>query len=208
MNVRTANPFRNSRLKALLLLSLFPNLAPAETAPALPVFFSSANMVVSAGAETILSWYAPTATSCTASGGWSGDRPTQGHEAVSLSQATRYTLSCAGPSGTGSKTFEIKILGAIDFTDKPIDDPIYTLDETDLVYDFSQPLEGCVYPVLSAQYPSIMDAIIAVNADGDGYEYSYAAIVVEPGRAPDVELAIREVGDSRGVGEQLMDRDL
>jgi hypothetical protein len=51
---------------------------------------------------TVLEWNASNATSCTATGGWSGAKATSGSQTVSALKAdTTYTLSCSGPDGTG-----------------------------------------------------------------------------------------------------------
>src|SRR5205823_4877073 len=49
-----------------------------------------------------LTWSSTDATTCTASGGWSGTKPTSGSEDVGpLSTTTTFTLNCTGPGGTG-----------------------------------------------------------------------------------------------------------
>lgn len=47
-----------------------------------------------------LSWQSSNADSCSASGGWSGDRATSGSETVGpLNQTTTFSLSCSGAGG-------------------------------------------------------------------------------------------------------------
>ena len=55
--------------------------------------------VVGAGQSTTLTWDATTATSCTASGGWSGPRPHRGSELVTLAELGEheFTLTCGDP---------------------------------------------------------------------------------------------------------------
>ena len=56
---------------------------------------------VNNGAASTLSWSATNATSCTASGGWSGSQAISGSVSTSvLSATTAYTLSCTGTGGT------------------------------------------------------------------------------------------------------------
>lgn len=53
------------------------------------------------GGSTTLSWNSSDATSCSASGAWSGNRGTDGSEVVGpLSRDTTYQLTCEGPSGS------------------------------------------------------------------------------------------------------------
>lgn len=60
-----------------------------------------------AGTST-LTWTGANVTTCTASGGWSGDKPTSGSEIVSPSATATYTLTCSGsPSVTQSVTVTV-----------------------------------------------------------------------------------------------------
>ncbi|MGD8608448.1 MAG: glycoside hydrolase family 140 protein, partial [Myxococcales bacterium] len=48
--------------------------------------------------------------SCTASGGWTGDRPPSGTESTgALSQTTTFTLECAGPGGSASDSAVVEV---------------------------------------------------------------------------------------------------
>ncbi len=56
---------------------------------------------VESGGSSTLNWDASDASSCTASGGWSGDQATSGSFTVGpITADTTYQLSCTGPSGT------------------------------------------------------------------------------------------------------------
>ena len=62
--------------------------------------FSASDSVVNAGDSTTLTWSTQNASSCAASGGWSGSRATSGSElAGPLSANTTYTLTCTASSG-------------------------------------------------------------------------------------------------------------
>ena len=75
--------------------------AHTPTAPAPAVTLSANPSTVNNGAASTLSWSATNATSCTASGGWSGSQAISGSESTSaLSATTAYTLSCTGTGGT------------------------------------------------------------------------------------------------------------
>jgi hypothetical protein len=79
-----------------------------SAAPA--VTFSANPASVSAGQSSKLSWNATNATTCEASGGWSGARLVSGAETVGpLSAATSYSLSCTGPGGTTKRSLTVAI---------------------------------------------------------------------------------------------------
>ena len=60
---------------------------------------------ISAGEASTLAWTSSDATSCTASGGWVGQRPTSGSAPTgALAVTTGFTLTCTGDGGTGSST--------------------------------------------------------------------------------------------------------
>lgn len=70
------------------------------------------SVTISSGSSATLSWTTTGATSCTASGGWSGSRPTSGSEDTgSLSSSTTYTLTCDGPGGTAVDTVNVNVGG-------------------------------------------------------------------------------------------------
>jgi regulation of enolase protein 1 (concanavalin A-like superfamily) len=65
---------------------------------------------VTSGGTTQLSWTSTNATSCTASGGWSGSKATSGSATSSaLSVATTFTLTCTGAGGSGSDSKTVTI---------------------------------------------------------------------------------------------------
>jgi Cellulase (glycosyl hydrolase family 5) len=56
---------------------------------------------VSSGSSSMLSWSSTNATSCTASGGWSGSMAMSGSQSTgALTTSKTYTLTCSGASGT------------------------------------------------------------------------------------------------------------
>ncbi|RMF97483.1 MAG: hypothetical protein D6727_05445 [Gammaproteobacteria bacterium] len=85
--------------------------APPPGSPAAPTLeFSASATVVTEGDSTVLSWSAGGATSCTASGGWTGARAPAGSQTVGpLTQGNSYTLSCSGDGGTVSRSLSIVV---------------------------------------------------------------------------------------------------
>jgi len=62
--------------------------------------FSANPTSVSSGSSSMLTWSAANADSCTASGGWSGNKAVSGSASTgAISTATQYTLNCNGPGG-------------------------------------------------------------------------------------------------------------
>ncbi len=65
---------------------------------------------VSAGAASILTWSAAGATSCTASGGWSGAEPIRGSASTgALSSSATFAMTCVGPSGAATQSTTVTI---------------------------------------------------------------------------------------------------
>jgi hypothetical protein len=69
---------------------------------------------VHAGDSVTLTWSATNATSCTASGAWSGSQPTSGTKTVTASQtgSSNYQLSCTGSGGAGQGSATLNV-GAV-----------------------------------------------------------------------------------------------
>jgi hypothetical protein len=66
--------------------------------------FTSTMSEVSVNSTVVLNWSTTNATSCSASEGWSGSRPTSGTETVGpLATSTSFTLTCAGAIGAAAQ---------------------------------------------------------------------------------------------------------
>jgi chitodextrinase len=71
---------------------------PTVTISALPTSVTS-------GGSTVVTWSSTSATSCTASGSWSGSKATSGSQTfTNLTTSQTYTLTCSGKSKSGSAT--------------------------------------------------------------------------------------------------------
>jgi hypothetical protein len=80
-----------------------PSGAPVVTLTATPI-------TIDAGANASLGWSASNATSCTATGGWSGDKSTSGSQTVGpLLATTVFSLSCTGPEGLGESSVTVTV---------------------------------------------------------------------------------------------------
>lgn len=78
------------------------------------VSFSAQESVVASGDTVTLTWSSQNATSCSASGGWSGGRATQGSVEVGpLTQSTTFTLNCTGSGGNVMDMLSVSVLGVV-----------------------------------------------------------------------------------------------
>jgi hypothetical protein len=85
--------------------------APAS-APTLTL--SASPTTVASGATTQLSWSSANATSCTASGGWSGPMALSGtQQTAALQSGTTYTLACTGSGGTKSASVQVAVTAPV-----------------------------------------------------------------------------------------------
>ena len=93
---------------------------PTPTQPALPAYIniSLSPSSVMPGQSATLSWTSGNATSCTASGAWSGTLQSAGSMNVILQTATSQTYSvlCTGTGGSTSKTVTLTPEGACSAT--------------------------------------------------------------------------------------------
>jgi len=85
--------------------------AGAAPPPAPTVTISVAPTTITVGQSTMLTWGATNATSCTASGAWSGTQATSGtlSETPAQSGASTYTLTCTGAGGTVHATSVVNV---------------------------------------------------------------------------------------------------
>jgi len=84
---------------------------PATATASLPAVQISANpTAVTSGQTSTLTWSASNATSCTASGGWAGNKALSGSETTgAIMAATTYTLTCSNASGSSSAATTVTI---------------------------------------------------------------------------------------------------
>jgi hypothetical protein len=70
---------------------------------------------VSTGQTSALSWTADNATSCTASGAWSGNRPAAGSSSVSQTLPGNYSygMTCSGAGGSASAQIALNVTGPV-----------------------------------------------------------------------------------------------
>ena len=87
--------------------------ASAPPPPAPTVSLTATPTGVTSGGTSALSWSSTNATSCTASGSWSGFEPTAGSASTgALNANATYTLTCSGAGGTATATAVVTLEAA------------------------------------------------------------------------------------------------
>ena len=78
--------------------------------PAASVTISADPLSVLIGNTTTLTWSTTNASSCSASGAWSGSKPTSGTEDIAIESVgdNQFTLTCSGSGGSGSSSVTVE----------------------------------------------------------------------------------------------------
>ncbi len=84
-----------------------------ESFPQPTVKVSVNQTTIGAGGQATLSWSSMNATSCTASGGWSGSQSMSGSTTVSPTATTTYTLACTGAVGTAINSATVTVTSIV-----------------------------------------------------------------------------------------------
>jgi hypothetical protein len=90
----------------------FSRKALASGPPAPTVSLSASPSSISSGGSSTLSWNSANATSCTASGAWSGSQALSGSQLVSPSTTSTYSLTCSGTGGSASANTTVTVSGS------------------------------------------------------------------------------------------------
>jgi hypothetical protein len=85
----------------------------AEDTPVAPTVTLTASATsIASGGSSVLAWSSTGATSCAASGAWSGTKAITGTQTVGpLTTDSKFTLSCTGPGGTSASDVTVRIKG-------------------------------------------------------------------------------------------------
>jgi len=90
----------------------------AVSAPTATLAASPSSII--AGQSATLSWSTTDATSCSASGGWSGARATAGSQTLAPTASVTYTLTCNGTGGSVTKSVAVTVTtSSVSFNGKP-----------------------------------------------------------------------------------------
>jgi hypothetical protein len=84
------------------------------TTPAPTLTLSASPTSVPSGGSANLNWSSSNATSCTASGAWSGTRPTSGTASTGAltNTSNTFTLTCSGPGGSTNRSVSVTVQGS------------------------------------------------------------------------------------------------
>jgi dienelactone hydrolase len=91
-----------------------PGAAPAPPTGATPptVVIAASPASITSGASSVLTWSSNNATSCTASGAWSGTQATTGSKTVTPTTTSSYAIECSGAGGTApAQTATVMVAG-------------------------------------------------------------------------------------------------
>lgn len=83
-----------------------------SSTPAPTVLLTASPTNIASGGSSTLTWSTTNATSCTASGGWSGAEGTSGTQSVSPAATTTYMLVCTGTGGLGNASAIVTATGS------------------------------------------------------------------------------------------------
>jgi hypothetical protein len=90
-----------------------PTPTPTPTPSAAPtVVLAASPSTITAGNSSVLTWSSKNATSCAASGGWTGTKADSGSFTVAPTTTTTLVLTCAGPGGSGHASTLITVRAA------------------------------------------------------------------------------------------------
>ena len=95
-------------------LALLKRLWGGTSGPSAPTVTLSANPTsITVGQAATLSWSSTNATTCTASGAWTGERALNGSQSVVPTSAgtLTYSLACTGAGGTTSRSATLTVIG-------------------------------------------------------------------------------------------------
>lgn len=89
--------------------AIVPRPVSGTSAPT--VIISASPGSVALNGSTTLAWSTTSATSCAASGGWSGTKATTGTEIISnMTASATFTLTCSGAGGSGSQSVTVAVV--------------------------------------------------------------------------------------------------
>ncbi len=99
-------------------ITFYGTVAPQPT-PAITL--SASPNSITSGSATTLTWNSTNSSSCSASGGWSGSRPTSGSTSTgALNSGATYSLSCTGSGGSASASTTISVSAQVTNYQPPI----------------------------------------------------------------------------------------
>jgi hypothetical protein len=100
----------NAKCYRNLYVDLATFYGPTASPPTVSLAASPAS--ISSGQSSTLSWNSTNATSCSASGAWSGTQLTSGSQTVSPTATSTYSLTCSGAGGSATASATVTLTSA------------------------------------------------------------------------------------------------
>ena len=154
-------------------------ITPSPTPPAPPAISLTAtpSTLSVPGQSTSLLWTVSGATSCTASGGWSGQKNTQGgNERLTPSVSSTYTLTCTGAGGTNQQSVTVSVGGTTACT-------TYTSGSS-IPQGFGVPWDVANPSSLLLKAECTPPTVVLKVGDGSQLTYIYHTAHIAPSSAP------------------------
>ena len=148
--------------------------------PAPTVTLTANPLTVTSGGSSQLTWSSTNATSCTASGAWSGSKATSGSQSTgALTMLSIYTLSCTGAGGSAqaSATVDVTPPAGNSSVSGRVDSSFPDIQGDNRVYVFS----GSVTPDDDDGDTGDPLQRVAVTQDANACTFSYAISGLAPG---------------------------
>lgn len=136
-----------------------PPPPPPPSVPSPTVSLSVANVSLAYNTATTLSWSSTDATSCIASGNWSGQKASSGSESTgNLTSSKTYTLTCSNVSGEAARSVSVAV-------SSPPSQSYSILAQT-LISQITSMVLGKTPPSFSGNPPYPQSSVNIFNADG------------------------------------------
>lgn len=155
--------------------SVTVSVMPVVPAPVLT--FTATPATVASNGSTVLQWDATYASSCTASGAWSGVRELVGAETISaITSQKTFQLDCIGSGGSASKSVTVTVSGgasAVRLTGE-VDSSLVDREGVNKVYVFA----AGVTPddIDSDTIDPIVTGAVSQDDDGCGWHYEISSL--------------------------------
>lgn len=110
LSISYTNDSSTSTCDRNLYVDVIDFYGPVPVNPAPTVALSASPTSVTAGQASTLTWTSTNATSCAASGAWSGSEPLSGSASTgAVNQNSTYSLTCTGSGGTATASASVTV---------------------------------------------------------------------------------------------------
>ncbi len=201
----TCNGPGGSVSQSVSIVAIVPP-APTVTLAAIPPS-------VAQGANTTINWSSSEATTCSASGGWSGEKTLNGSEEVGPVQATTdFFLECVGAGGSVQQVVTVTLLPMPTVAISAVPETIAIGESTTVTWTSSD-ATSCVAEGAwsgarstsgSEQLSPPATATFTLRCTGDGGETTDSVVVTVTEPAPTVQLSALEPIVPWGSGTTLV----